>query len=203
VIVNFGCGANPASGDSGYVNIDGSLTVRLARLPLPATVFGSRADFVRVIRANRIQYGTARHLKFPNDSLDGFYASHVLEHLSKADCEDLLFRLRHWLKPSGILRVVLPDLKRAAKSYVAGEIDASRFVAGTYLAADTLLWWEILFGHSRHRWMYDAASLTQLLQKLNFRQIHECKMHQGLLPALSCLDIPSRESESFYIEARK
>lgn len=203
MIVNFGCGANPAPDDSSYVNIDGSLTVRLARLPLPATAFGSRADFVRVIRANRIHYGTARHLEFPNDSLDGFYASHVLEHLSTADCEDLVSRVRCWLKPSGVLRVVLPDLKRTAQSYVAGEIDASRFIAGTYLAANSLHWWEIVFGHSRHRWMYDAASFTQLLQKLDFGAIQECKMHQGLLPALSCLDIPSRESESFYVEACK
>ena len=32
MIVNFGCGANPAPSDSGYVNIDGSLTVLLLLL---------------------------------------------------------------------------------------------------------------------------------------------------------------------------
>jgi predicted SAM-dependent methyltransferase len=203
VIVNFGCGANPAPGDSGYINVDGSLTVRLARLPLPAGAFGSRSDFVRVLRANRIQYGTARRLRFREDSLDGFYASHVLEHLSRSDCENLLSRVRRWLKPSGVLRVVLPDLKRAANSYVVGITDASQFVAGTHLAADSSRWWEILFGHSQHRWMYDAASFTRVLEKVGFSEIQEWEMHQGRLPSLNCLDISSRQAESFYIEACK
>jgi hypothetical protein len=201
VIVNFGCGANPAPSASGYINIDGSLTVLLARLPLPASVFGSRADFIRVLRANRIRYGTASQLKFPEGSLDGFYSSHVLEHLSKRDCEDLLIRVHKWLKPSGVLRVALPDLRRFAKAYLAGATNASQFVAATHLAPDGLTWWEMLFGHSQHRWMYDAASFSKLLADIGFREVKECEMNQGRLPALSCLDIPSRQAESFYIEA--
>lgn len=175
----------------------------LARLPLPAFAFGSRADFVRSLRANRIHYGTARRLTLAENSLDGFYASHVLEHLSKRDCEDLLLRVQRWLKPSGVLRVVLPDLKRAAKSYVEGATDASQFVADTHVAEDGLRWWEVLFGHIQHRWMYDAASFSQVLAKLGFREIRECEINQGRLPALNCLDIPSRQAESFYIEAAK
>ncbi len=175
----------------------------LARLPLPAAAFGSRAGFVRVLRANRIRYGTVSRLTFPESFLDGFYASHVLEHLSKHDCEDLLLRVHKWLKPSGVLRVVLPDLRRSAKAYVGGVVDASQFIAATYLARDGLKWWELFLGHSQHRWMYDAASFSKLLADLRFREIQECEMNQGSLPALSCLDIPSRRAESFYIEARK
>lgn len=203
MIVNFGCGSNLAPSGPGYINIDGSLTVLLTRLPLPASAFGSRADFIRVLRANRIRYGTARRLKLPDGALDGFYASHVLEHLSRSDCEDLLLRVHKWLKPSGVLRVALPDLKRLARSYTEGTIDASQFVAGTYLAADHLRRWEIILGHSQHRWMYDASSFSQLLARLGFREIKECEMGQGRSPALSCLDIPSRQAESFYIEAGK
>lgn len=203
MIVNFGCGANPAPSGSGYVNIDGSLTVLLARLPIPAGAFGSRADFVRVLRANHVRYGVARHLKLRADSLDGFYASHVLEHLSRRDCQDLLLRVHEWLKPSGVLRVVLPNLRRLAKAYIEGTIDASQFVASTFLASDSLHWWEMLFGHSQHRWMYDAASFSQLLRDLGFRDVAACEMRQGRLPALNCLDIPSRQAESFYIEASK
>jgi len=203
VIVNFGCGSNLAPSDEGYSNIDGSLTILLARLPLPAATFGSRTDFVRVIRANRIRYGTARRLKFPKESLDGFYASHVLEHLSRRDCKDLLLRVRRWLKPSGALRVVLPDLKRAAKSYVEGATDASQFVGSTLLAEDGLHWWETLFGHSQHRWMYDAASFSRVLSELGFRDIRESSFGQGRLRLLNRLDIPSRQAESFYIEAIK
>jgi len=203
VIVNFGCGANPATGDSGYLNIDGSLTVRLAKLPFPASFFGTRADFIGVIRAQGIRYGTADRLKFPPNSLDGFYASHVLEHLPRRRCEDLLARLLVWLKPSGVLRVVLPDLKRFAASYVAGKTNASELVASTHLAEDGLSWWEIAFGHSQHRWMYDADSFSQILVRLGYRDVREHSFGEGRLPALSALDIPSRQAESFYIEAGK
>lgn len=201
--MNFGCGANPAPSASGYINIDGSLTVLLAKLPISAAAFGERADFIRVIRANRIRYGTASGLRVPADSLDGFYASHVLEHLPKSACESLLLRVRNGLKPSGALRVVLPDLKRFAASYVAGTIDASQFVASTHLTADGQRWWEVLFGHSQHRWMYDAESFSRVLTKLGFRDVKECQFGQGRLPELSSLDIASRQHESFYIEASK
>ena len=203
MIVNFGCGANPAPSTSSCINIDGSLTILLARLPLPAAAFGSRADFVRVIRSSQIRYGTARHLTLPEGSLEGFYASHVLEHLSTRACEDLLRRVRTWLKPSGVLRIVLPDLMRFARSYVAGATEAPKFVANTGLSADGRHRWEILLGHSQHRWMYDAASFSQVLARLDFREIKECEMGQGRSPALNCLDIPSRQAESFYLEAIK
>jgi hypothetical protein len=203
VIVNFGCGANPGPSESGYLNIDGSLTIQLANLPVPAAVFGGRADFIRTIRANRIRYGTAGSLKFSANSIEGFYASHVLEHLPRRQCEDLLARVRGWLKPSGVLRVVLPDLKRSAASYVAGTTDASQFVASTHLAEDGLRWWEVVFGHSQHRWMYDAASFSQVLDRAGFRDIREHSFGEGRLPALSYLDIPSRQADSFYIEASK
>jgi hypothetical protein len=203
VIVNFGCGANPGPPDSGYINIDGSLTLQLAKLPLPATVFGGRADFVRAIRANRIRYGTASRLKLPANSIEGFYASHVLEHLSRHECEDLLMRVLGWLKPSGVLRVALPDLKRSAAAYVAGRTDASQFVASTHLAEDALRWWAVAFGHSQHRWMYDAESFSQVLVRLGFRDVQERSFGESPLPALGCLDIPSRREESFYVEGNK
>jgi methyltransferase family protein len=203
VIINFGCGANPAPDASRYVNVDGSLTILLAKLPISAAAFGMRADFIRVVRANRIRYGTASRLKLPADSLDGFYASHVLEHLPMPVCESLLLRVRNGLKPSGALRVVLPDLKRFAASYVAGEVDASQFVTNTNLTAEGQRWWEVLFGHSQHRWMYDAESFARLLTKLGFRDVKECQFGQGRFTELSCLDISSRQHESFYLEASK
>ena len=203
MIVNFGCGANAGPRESGYINIDGSLTLQLAKLPVPATVFGGRADFVRAIRANRIRYGTAGRLKFPPGSIDGFYASHVLEHLPRRQCEDLLARVLVWLKPSGAIRVVLPDLKRHATSYVAGKTDASEFVANTHLAEDNLRWWEVVFGHSQHRWMYDAQSFTQVLAHVGFKDVREHFFGESRFPALGHLDIPSRQAESFYIEGSK
>lgn len=105
--------------------------------------------------------------------------------------------------PSGVLRVVLPDLQRAARSYVEGKTSAPEFVAGIHLAEDGLPWWQAALGHANHRWMYDAESFSKLLASLGYREIRECEMHQGRLPELYSLDIPSRQAESFYVEATK
>ncbi len=92
--MNFGCGIRCPEG---YLNVDGSLTVLLAHLPLPASFYGSRADYVRAIRGGQVKYATARRLRVANGTLDGFYASHVLEHMPRQECNDLLRRVRLWL----------------------------------------------------------------------------------------------------------
>jgi len=199
VIVNFGCGPNAPDG---YVNVDGSPTVLLARLPLPAAIYGQRAEHVRAMRAGRVRYGTARRLRFPPGSVDGFYASHVLEHLSRDECGDLLRRVRTWLKPRGGLRVVLPDLRLSTTLYLERKIDADQLVEHTGLAIDGLSGWRILLGHAYHRWMYDAESAARLLDSLGYTKVKRCTCGESNLYEFAILDRKTdRASESFYLEA--
>jgi len=197
-IVNFGCGPNPSPG---ALNIDGSPTVLLARLPLPAAVFGPRRDFVAAVREHNVRFKLDKSLSFPRGSLDGFYSSHTLEHLPRERCVSLLSKVRRWLKPSGVLRLALPDLRHFAASYASGEIDSDRFVQSLGLAVDGARWWSIALGHSYHRWMYDAQAFSSLLLRLGYQQLRECGFREGKIPAVASLDLKERRSESFYIEA--
>lgn len=199
MIVNFGCGDSAVDG---YVNVDGSPTVLMARIPLPAGVFGSRAAFVRAVRSRKVRYATSRRLTFPNRTLDGFYASHVLEHLARGQCEALLRRCHRWLKPKGVLRVVLPDLKRLAQAYVSGERSANQFISDTRMSVERLGWFGLLFGNSHHRWMYDAEGFMRLLRHLGYRNVEEIGFRRSRMPELASLDIPRRKEESFYVEAQ-
>ncbi len=200
IIVNFGCGP---TAPNGYVNIDGSLTVLLARLPLPTSVYGPKAAMVQSFRAGEVRYGNARRLNLAHRSIDGFYASHVLEHMSRKDCIDLLKRVRGWLKPAGILRVVLPDLNIFALQYTKGQITADRFVTCTGLAIDNMPIWKIILCHYYHRWMYDAPAVASLLESLGYRQVKICQWGWSALPELAALDSHHKERapESFYVEA--
>jgi|GEM_PF-4811639 len=164
-IVNFGCSS---CAPLGYLNVDGSLGALLAQLPLPAAAFGHRAEMIRAMRIGRVRYNTARRLRFATSSLDGFYASHVLEHVSRIECRHLLARVRTWLKPSGLLRVVLPDLRMFAREYIGGRLDANRLVELSGLAVDSLSPARAIFGHTHHRWMYDADSTAELLRSLGY-----------------------------------
>jgi Methyltransferase domain len=98
MIVNFGCGMSPGCE---CLNIDGSATVLLARLPIPAKLFGARSQFVTAIRDYKIKFATASQMRFAPRTLDGSYTSHTLEHLACNECEDLLRRVCGWLKPGG------------------------------------------------------------------------------------------------------
>lgn len=198
-IVNFGCGANPGRD---CLNIDGSLTVLLARLPVPPRLFGQRAGFVGMVRDYKIKFGTARRMRFADASLDAFYTSHTLEHLARNECEDLLRRVRAWLKPGGVLRVVLPDLKQLACSYISGASDADSFVANTHLRVEG----EgrgFGVGYARHLWMYDYDSFAGLLGRLGYRDIRRSTFGTSIVPQLASLDVETRRDESFYIESVK
>lgn len=172
----------------------------LARLPVPAAAFGPRKDFIAAVRKHRIKFVLGRRLKFPDNSLDGFYTSRALEHMPREECFFLLSNVRRWLKPSGVLRVVLPDLRRFATSYVSQKIDAEKFVQSLGLAADDAKWWSIVFRHSYHRWMYDAQNFCDLLSRLGYRHVRECAFRQGAIPEVAYMDLPGRSADSFYVE---
>jgi predicted SAM-dependent methyltransferase len=200
-IVNFGCGPEAADG---CVNVDGSLTVLLAAMPLPVQIFGARAVFVRAARKFGIRYATSRRVRFPESSIDGFYTSHTLEHLEREECERLLRRVLDWLKPHGVLRVVLPDLRKLAEAYVCGKIDADAFVTRTYMApASAVCSITRLVGHRDHKWMYDVPSFTAMLKRAGFNKIEEVGFGRSRLGDLEKLDVRARQYESFYIEAGK
>lgn len=193
-IVNFGCGPYP---HAGCINIDGSPSIVLARLPFRCSSFGSRRELIHAVRAHAIRFGRARSLRFAEHSLDGFYASHTLEHLSRADCAGLLQRTRHWLKPTGVLRVVLPDLRVMAIAYVEERLPADIFIEQTFLAVDGM----VAMRPSQHRWMYDVASFSRLLSDLGYRNVRQCGFRQGRIEEMARIDLEQRRMESFYVEA--
>ena len=198
-IMNFGCGIFCPDG---YMNVDGSFTVLLAQMPVPAALYGPKKAYVKAIRAGHVKHGTARRLHMAAASLDGFYASHVLEHMSRADCVGLLERVRLWLKPTGLARIVLPDLRLLADQYASGRIDAYQFVSKMHTAIYGMGAWNLASSHAFHRWMYDLPSFTRVLASLGYTDIQVCRAAQSALEEFAELDRGiGREDQSFYIEA--
>ncbi|WP_413432513.1 class I SAM-dependent methyltransferase [Crateriforma spongiae] len=65
-----------------------------------------------------IEHDLRRGLPFSDDSFDGIYSSHVLEHLTPASADAMLAECRRVLRPGGVLRIVVPDLEGITREYL-------------------------------------------------------------------------------------
>lgn len=59
-----------------------------------------------------------RGLPFKDGDADACYASHVLEHLDRSQAKTLVKECWRILKPSGVIRAVVPDLEGVVKNYL-------------------------------------------------------------------------------------
>jgi predicted SAM-dependent methyltransferase len=199
--VNLGCGPDAPSS---WINVDGSWNAwfsnhRRIRRAL---------ELVGVIRANVGAQWTARPLvhdltktlPFEANSVSAIYGSHVLEHLYRAEAQTLLLECFRVLKPGGVIRMVVPDLRAMVASYFEDKGGGSR--AGEVLPADLLnerlgfrnpsrpqgnvvfkiyaTWKDF---HS-HKYMYDAESLARYLTNAGFREVQEKGYCESDIPGI-------------------
>ncbi|WP_298373254.1 methyltransferase domain-containing protein [Azospirillum sp.] len=179
VFVQYGCGwTAPAE----WLNFDASPTLRLERLPVVGRwCTRNPARFPDNVRYGDIVSG----LPVADGSVDGLFASHVLEHLSRADCDRALVNSYRMLKSGGVFRLVVPDLLLRAQRYVAAA-EAGDSAACHSFMTDSGLGRETrpsglvsrlvdAFGLSRHLWMWDEAGLRMVLEQHGFRRIRRCR----------------------------
>lgn len=60
-------------------------------------------------------------LPFADGGVERVFLSHFLEHLSRREARRLLDEIRRVLSPGGAVRIVVPDFRRYAEAYVAGD----------------------------------------------------------------------------------
>lgn len=65
-----------------------------------------------------IKFDIKKALPYKAETFDAVYSSHLLEHLSIEVAKNLLSECCRVLKPSGVLRLVIPDLEYNAKLYL-------------------------------------------------------------------------------------
>lgn len=208
--VNVGCGQTPTEG---WRNFDNSLSVRLARIPLLPTLLHkagilepAQYQFVRFACSHRIEYGDAtKRLPISDGTVDVLYSSHMLEHLDPEEASVFLNEARRVLRPGGVIRLVVPDIQKHVQQYVESK-DADAFIEGTrlcYPRSRTILQRLriLLLGPRHHQWMYDGASLRNLLLAHGFVEAAILQPGETRVLAPGPLDLQERFSESVYVEA--
>ncbi len=210
--INLGCGQTPTRG---WRNIDNSLSLRLAQHSFAAQVLRrlglldqSQLEFIQYARNNAIEYGdAAKGLSVTSGSVDVLYSSHMLEHLDRTEARVFLEEAWRLLRPGGIIRIAVPDIKMMADQYLRSG-DAEAFMKSTNLCssrprslAQRLR--ALLLGPRHHLWMYDGDSLAAALREYGFLNAKAVPAGHTRIAAHEPLDLCERSSESVYVEAEK
>ncbi|MDA1095644.1 MAG: methyltransferase domain-containing protein [Chloroflexi bacterium] len=70
--------------------------------------------------------GDAAAIPVPDLSCETVFCSHMFEHIPHTRLETILLEFNRVLSPDGVLRVLLPDLKKVAEAYVNGDAEFFR-----------------------------------------------------------------------------
>lgn len=203
---NLGCGPGPIPED--WINVDGSWNARLAKYPIMRRVLRA----FHILPASLIDmpwsqdvlvHDLRKPLPFQIDSLYAIYSSHTLEHLYLEEAKRLLKEYYRVLRPSGVLRIVVPDLQAIVLEYMgeksigdsANEIDGMsradrlnyRFLLRSPEPQAVNIFHRLYTAmtdfHS-HKWMYDAESLIMYFKWTGFVDVQEMKFHQSRIEGI-------------------
>ena len=210
--INIGCGQTPIQG---WRNFDNSLSIRFSAIPILPKLLknlnlltASQFNFILFARNNKIEYADAANkLPLKNETVSILYSSHMLEHLDRIEADNFLREAFRVLKPGGIVRIVVPDIKIQVEEYLASG-DSDAFVAKTLLSVSRPRMFSqrlklLLVGARHHQWMYDGKSLSGLLNQHGFVSAEIMPAGKTNIPEYEPLDINERAEESVYVEAEK
>lgn len=191
----------------GWHNFDASPTLRLQKLPLVGRL---------LVRASRrfpenVDNGDiVKGLPIAPSSCAAVYCSHILEHLSLADLRAALRNTHLVLKPGGIFRMVLPDLRYSMRKYSEStSTDAAlEFLLETGLGLESrprglrgVL--SAVLGNSRHLWMWDYESMAKELDAAGFVAIRRAQFGDSAEPRFADVEVEQRWVNCLGVECHR
>jgi SAM-dependent methyltransferase len=202
--VQFGCGN---SAPAGWLNFDASPTLRFERVPLLGRLYTKNA---RRFPESAIYGDIVKGLPIPDNSCRGIFCSHVLEHLALEDVNTALKNVFGHLRPGGTFRLVLPDLERLARDYLAtpNARAAHQFMESSCLGVKSrprglggfLRSW---LGNSAHLWMWDERSLGEKLREHGFTEIRRAALGDAEDKKFNEVEDPGRFADCLAMQCRK
>jgi SAM-dependent methyltransferase len=202
--LHLGCGTNVVEG---WINIDYSLGAHLAKIPL-SKFFLRKTGLLRNEWDSRIMlHDLRKKLPFGDNTVDCIYTSHTLEHLNKADGYQMLSESYRVLKPNGILRVVVPDLKAIVADYVENKIKSDDFLLALHVGYEEESdsgFKKVLapFVRFPHKCMYDETRLVEIMTEIGFKA-KAMKPFDSDISGIHDIEIESRTIDAVIVEGKK
>jgi predicted SAM-dependent methyltransferase len=138
-----------------------------------------------------------RPLPIADSSVDAIFTEHMLEHLTYGDAVVLVRECARVLRPGGLMRIVVPDFEKQARSYAGAPGPLATDGAGHVPPLVALA--NIAYGHA-HRSIWDSATLILLLEQAGLAAQKQGFGESRLHP---CPDSTARAAQSLYVEAVK
>ena len=183
VLVNIGCGP---FGQDGWINFD--------LFPAPGVTMCVDA-----------RWG----LPLADGAAKGIHVEHYFEHLEPAlERPRFLAECRRCLQPGGILRIVVPDMRKYIEAYLAPGWDVLNQVGcGGDRPQDAFATKIEALNHvfvqdGEHYGGFDAEYLRHTLAKAGFDDIEQVGWRTGRFPG-GAIDREQHASYSLYMEARR
>jgi len=196
--VQLGCFNQPADG---WYNTDITPHIFIAKiygLPYLLKIFNiltiERYDEHKKKVFNNVHYlNLLKKLPFKDNSINAYFSSHVLEHLTISKSKILLKEIYRTLKHKGYIRFVLPDLEYAISIY--NKNNPEPFLNMVFENQNNSLL------KNQHKWMFTFPYMMNLLKEVGFEKIWKFEFkHSNYLPFM---ELDNRPENSFYIEAQK
>ncbi|OJJ25502.1 hypothetical protein BI308_11060 [Roseofilum reptotaenium AO1-A] len=211
ICLHIGCGIKVVER---WKNIDSSPSLRLSKFPFVGS------SICRLIGAPNwpeiAQCGDVlKGINIPNSSCDLIYAAHVFEHLSYIDFSQALDNVYNYLKPGGIVRIIVPDLEKYIQTYIKNRSDNQRehqaafeFMYHSFIGhqgSRSHIYQRIkeIFSNYRHQWMWDIPSLKTAFANQGFTQIRQCQYGDWLDSRFALVEVEEVHVGSICIEAIK
>lgn len=216
VLLHLGCG--PFVEPTRWIDCDGSWNARVNSWPKPLAsllrkIAKKAGGGQRPLPGHIRYFDLRKRFPFVDGSVDAIYAAHVWEHLTLSVAKHATAECFRVLKPGGVLRLVVPNLRDAAENYLdskdpeaALELNKKLYyrpleecrswIYGLYLA---------LTDFHHHKFMYDPEQLTSLFIKSGFRDAGEKAFLQSKIEEIADVELETRigRNKGFVVEARK
>lgn len=221
LMLNLGAGLQYLPG---WTNYDRSRVTKMLRWPAVRTLVWL-AGRLRILSVREVHewpdqtycHDLTKGIPHRDGAADVIYTSHLLEHVRPDQAIFILRECHRVLKPEGVLRVVVPDLRLLAERYLAGDraffgdddnLIGDAFVRALHLRPDPrgrrverAVRKVARTDDGGHRWMYDAESMAGRLVDAGFRDVEVLAYRESRDAAAAKLD--SRPRDSLHIEGRK
>jgi len=202
--LNLGCGGRALDG---WINVDYALGAVVAKLPFFSRMNRRLKFFLTEWDKHILIHDLTKQFPWKDNSVNIIYSSHTLEHFSKQEGLSFLKECYRVLKPDGVIRILVPDLKYLVNCYESGLVSADDFLDTLGVKYDNRgenFIKRIIapYIHYPHKCMYDLQALVKVMDTVGFN-VQQSKPYESMIKDIARIETEGRVQDAVIVEGIK